>query len=74
MTEGINGINGIDPNKLAPEKTKQEDKILDFSKLLKDAIEEVNSIQKNADKVAADYAAGNITDIHQVMIAAEKAS
>ncbi len=74
MTEGINGISGIDPNKLAPEKTKQEDKNLDFSKLLKDAIEEVNSIQKNADKVAADYAAGNITDIHQVMIAAEKAS
>jgi len=74
MTEGINRIGGIDSNKLLSEKTKPNEKNLDFSKLLKDAIEEVNSIQKDADKVAADYAAGNITDIHQVMIAAEKAS
>ncbi|RAO98596.1 flagellar hook-basal body protein FliE [Petrotoga sp. 9PW.55.5.1] len=74
MTDGINGINGLNNNNLFPETTKNKDKNLDFSQLLKDAIEEVNSLQKNADKVAADYAAGKITDIHQVMIAAEKAS
>lgn len=74
MTDGINGINGLNNNNLLPETTKNKDKNLDFSQLLKDAIEEVNSLQKNADNVAADYAAGKITDIHQVMIAAEKAS
>ncbi|HOB15954.1 MAG TPA: flagellar hook-basal body complex protein FliE [Defluviitoga sp.] len=74
MVDGINKIPGIGTENISVEKQKQETKKLDFSEMLKEAIEEVNSLQKNADKVAADYASGKITDIHQVMISAEKAS
>lgn len=72
--DGVNGINGINLNTIKPEKTNTDKNNLDFANILKEAIEEVNVLQKNADSVAADYAAGKITDIHQVIIAAEKAS
>ncbi|PNR97039.1 flagellar hook-basal body complex protein FliE [Petrotoga sp. 9PWA.NaAc.5.4] len=72
--DGLNGIKGINPNTIKPEKTNTDKNNLDFANILKEAIEEVNALQKNADSVAADYAAGKITDIHQVIIAAEKAS
>ncbi|CEP78560.1 MAG: flagellar hook-basal body complex protein FliE [Defluviitoga tunisiensis] len=74
MVDGINNIKGIGTENINIEKQKQETKKLDFSEMLKEAVEEVNSLQKNADKVAADYASGNITDISQVVISAEKAS
>ena len=71
MVDGINNIKGIGTENINIEKQKQETKKLDFSEMLKEAVEEVNSY-KNADKVAADYASGNITDISQVVISAEK--
>ncbi|AEH50864.1 flagellar hook-basal body complex protein FliE [Pseudothermotoga thermarum] len=46
----------------------------DFSSILKDAIEKVNQMQKNAEKLATDFALGRISNIHEVIIEAEKAT
>lgn len=73
MIDGINNLKGVGTESINIEKQKQETKKLDFSDMLKQAVEEVNTLQKNADKVVADYASG-ITDISQVVISAEKAS
>lgn len=45
----------------------------DFSKMLSDAIRNVNSLQKDADTAAAKLALGEVDDVHQVMIATEQA-
>lgn len=45
-----------------------------FSKLLGDALDKVNELQKSAEQMGVDLAAGKNIDIHNVMIAAEKAS
>jgi flagellar hook-basal body complex protein FliE len=45
----------------------------DFSKMLGDAIKNVNSLQKDADTAAVKLALGEVDDVHQVMIATEQA-
>lgn len=44
-----------------------------FGKTLLDFIENVNELQKVADKKALGFATGQIQDIHEVVIAAEEA-
>ncbi|WP_235910661.1 flagellar hook-basal body complex protein FliE [Heliobacterium mobile] len=45
-----------------------------FSAMLKDAVQGVNTAQNEADKMAAEFAAGRSTDVHTVMLATEKAN
>jgi len=45
-----------------------------FGDVLRDAVAQMSSLQKDADVAAERLATGEITDIHQVMIAGEKAS
>ena len=45
-----------------------------FGATLKGAVQEVNNLQVQADKVGAKLATGNIEDVHQAMIAMQKAS
>lgn len=45
-----------------------------FGATLQGAVREVNGLQVQADKVAAKLATGNIEDVHQAMIAMQKAS
>ncbi len=45
-----------------------------FGATLRESVREVNGLQIQADKVAARLAAGNIEDVHQAMIAMQKAS
>jgi flagellar hook-basal body complex protein FliE len=56
---------------LAPGQTDPANK--SFADTLKDAVGEVNTLQKQADKKAQDLATGKTTDIPEVMMAAEKA-
>ncbi len=44
-----------------------------FGEYLKNAIGEVNSLQQESDRMSAALAAGQVEDISQVVIAAEKA-
>jgi flagellar hook-basal body complex protein FliE len=45
-----------------------------FGSTIKNAIGEVNSLQDNADQLAQKLATGDVQDIHQVMLALDKAS
>jgi len=55
------------------EKKISNDLYDDFSKILKDAISNLNNIQKNADEKMIDFAKGDIENIHDVTIAVSKA-
>ncbi|MHB1650886.1 MAG: flagellar hook-basal body complex protein FliE [Desulfitobacteriaceae bacterium] len=46
----------------------------DFAKFLNDALQQVDTLQKNADAAGVALAAGQTQDLHTVMIAMEKAS
>lgn len=46
----------------------------EFGQLLAEALDDVNTLQQNANNAALQLAAGKIDDISQVTIAAEKAS
>jgi flagellar hook-basal body complex protein FliE len=52
----------------APEKGSKS-----FSQVLSDAVEQVNDLQKQADVLATQAATGDLEDVHQAMIAMEKA-
>lgn len=45
-----------------------------FGQFLSEAINDVNTLQNNAEKASMDLAAGKIQDVSQAVIAAEKAS
>ncbi len=74
MIDKIRGIGGITP----PERLKKTDSKPEskesFAEVLKEALDKVNDLQKNAEKMADDFAAGKISNIHEVIIEAEKAS
>lgn len=45
----------------------------DFSKILKESIDETNQLQKNGQKAMSDIATGEVKDLHQAAIAIDKA-
>lgn len=55
---------------LKPEDGKTED----FGKLLSQALNNVNQLQKDAEMKSVDFAANRLQDISQVTIATEKAA
>lgn len=72
MIERISNVNRI--NQIQNQTSDGEKSSVDFAKMLSDAVEKVNSLQKNADQMANDFALGRISNIHDVIIEAEKAS
>lgn len=61
------------PNgRLAAPKAPEKDEG-GFGQMLKDSLEKVNSMQKDAEKASMDLASGKSQDIHNTMIAVEKA-
>jgi len=59
----------IDQNSKEIERSNKEN----FSKYFNDKLKEVNQLQKDSQKMTADFAVGKTDNIHQVMISAEKA-
>lgn len=45
-----------------------------FASMLSDAIEQVNTYQSESQKLTNELVTGQVEDVHQVMIAAQKAS
>jgi len=72
LIERISNVNRI--NQIQNQTSDGEKPSVDFAKMLSDAVEKVNSLQKNADQMANDFALGKISNIHDVIIEAEKAS
>ena len=69
MVDRIEGIGPVFPEKLNKSKEKGN-----FADILKQAIDRVNELQKRAEKLTDDFAEGRISNIHEVIIEAEKAS
>ena len=59
---------------LTTSKPAAEREEMSFGKVLSDALDGVNRLQKDAEKASVDFSAGKLQDISQVTIAAEKAS
>jgi flagellar hook-basal body complex protein FliE len=74
MVDGIDDIKGViskQLNSANPEKVTGEERA-DFANALKEAINSVNDVQKDADVAVEKFARGDAT-IHETMIAIEKA-
>jgi flagellar hook-basal body complex protein FliE len=67
-TQQIFSKPAVQPNKTASEVQKE------FGSYLKDAINNVNEAQHTSDKMTEKLINGENVDLHQVMIASEKAS
>jgi len=60
----------LDSNKINTSNRNPSD---DFGDLVRDNLQQVNNLEKNADNLTTQFALGEIDDIHQVTIATEKA-
>jgi len=72
VVDKIGGINHLKQNISIPSVKKQNES--DFSKVLSDALKNVNEQQKNVEKMADDFAMGKVSNIHELIVEAEKAS
>jgi flagellar hook-basal body complex protein FliE len=71
----INSISGASTADLLKQKNKL-DQVNDgsgFADKLKEALNEVNEIQKDSDQAIADLATGQVKDLHQAALAIGKA-
>ena len=79
MADLNNGIRQIDRLNVNSEPGKVKTvlnpvNVPSFSDTLKGFIKDVNSMQNHADKSIEKMVAGEITDVHQVMVAVEEAN
>jgi flagellar hook-basal body complex protein FliE len=73
---GISGFNSVSPSisKIGSFDTDKSAGVEgSFGSFLKDALEKVSDLEKESTSLTEDFAAGKTDNIHQVMIAAEKA-
>ena len=65
----------LKPLTIPENKTKQEKADVEkFGQLLEEKLQQVNNMQLEADKITEQFLAGDVQELHQVMIAAEKAN
>lgn len=73
ITSGVNAIQ-INPTKiLNQENESQQGEVISFGDYLKSALNSVNQLQTDSTQIGIDFAAGKTDNIHEVMIAGEKA-
>ncbi|NLH37699.1 MAG: flagellar hook-basal body complex protein FliE [Thermotogaceae bacterium] len=73
MIEKINGVQNL-PNVNSTSNTQSTKTDSDFSKILSDAIKSVNDEQKSVEQLSDDFAQGKVSNIHELVVEAEKAS
>ena len=64
----------IQPGQKVSEVAKTADNEGSFSEFMKKAIDEVNTLQQQSSDMKTNLVSGQVQDLHQVMIAAEKAN
>ena len=55
-------------------KVKPENKVEGFSEIFKQTLDKVKAAQNHSDKLTNELVTGEVKDIHEVMIASQKAS
>ena len=73
MPNSIDKISSLNTILNANNTDKAEPSNTDFSKILKESLEEVNDTQVKGDHAMADIATGEVKDLHQAAIAINKA-
>lgn len=73
MINAINGNNLKIVNLNDAVETQGEKSKTKFSDILKNALEEANDLKKESDTLTTDYLTGKTDNLHEVMIAAQKA-
>ncbi|WP_448376024.1 flagellar hook-basal body complex protein FliE [Fervidobacterium sp.] len=73
MVDRIGGINPLRPT-VTVNVNNQKQGESEFGKVLSDALKNVNDQQKNVEKMTDDFATGKISNIHELIVEAEKAS
>ncbi len=72
---GIKGIGaGVTALPDTTTVTRKDESVNSFADMLKGSVEKVSSMQNTADQAVQDLLAGKEQNIHQVMIAVEKAN
>ncbi|KAB2335416.1 flagellar hook-basal body complex protein FliE [Cytobacillus gottheilii] len=69
VSQSVQNINNTTVNRTTPFEAQK-----DFASVLKDSINKVNETQIESDKLTEKLARGENVDLHQVMIASQKAS
>ncbi|MEW6201967.1 MAG: flagellar hook-basal body complex protein FliE [bacterium] len=70
----ISSIGPLRPDSILPFETDMPPKKPEtFSEMLKGAVDKVDAMEKTADDMMLKLATGEVQDIHEVIIAAEKA-
>lgn len=72
--DGINGLSSIIPKPLDIGSVQDsESNGMGFADFLKDALNKVNETQVQSDQIIEDFMTGKTDNLHEVMIAGEKA-
>jgi flagellar hook-basal body complex protein FliE len=71
---GINGLKPVLPVGTGAKNAEGQKQVESFGEFLKEALNKVNSAQVEAQQLTQEYALGNDVELHQVIIATEKAS
>lgn len=70
----IERIKGVSNQPLNLQKTQTKLDNSEFSKILSEALENVNEQQKKVEQMSDDFATGKVSNIHELVVEAEKAS
>jgi len=75
MTAAAINLAPVSPSLLPPGGQEKQEKTQDlsFAQLLARQLDKVNAAQIKADEITKQFLAGNLQDVHQVMIAAQEA-
>lgn len=73
MINNINPINGLNMKDSSVLKNANENSGVSFSNVLVNAINNVNLLEHEADNLSIKFAAGQVENIHEVMVATQKA-
>ncbi|MEA2103743.1 MAG: flagellar hook-basal body complex protein FliE [Candidatus Cloacimonadota bacterium] len=69
----INGISGINQKGIKPIQSIAGKKNTSFLQIIKNQLEDVNKMQLDANQKINEFATGDVKNVHDVMIAMEKA-
>ena len=72
--QGINLINNTIATATPTKTVNSSNDNINFKDLLTDALNNVNTLEQESDKMTEDFIAGRTDDIYSVLIAAEKAT
>jgi len=72
ITSALDAIQ-INPTKILNQENKSQGEVISFGDYLQTALNSVNQLQLDSTQIGIDFAAGKTDNIHEVMIAGEKA-